>query len=146
MRPLLALYVGFPLPIYGTLVVLLLAYMSRFLPYGMRVASSSLLQLHPQLEEAAAVSGATWWVRFRVVVFPLLRPVMITTVVVQSVTIFNDFTNPLYFLPGEENATVQLTLFNFQSQFNTTYNLLFMDILLITIPPLPVPTRGRDAR
>jgi raffinose/stachyose/melibiose transport system permease protein len=42
----------------------------------------------------------------------------------------------LYFLPGDENATVQLTLFNFQSQFVTNYNLLFADILLITIPPL----------
>ena len=50
--------------------------------------------------------------------------------------IFNDFINPLYFLPGNKNATVQLTLFNFQSQFNTQYNLLFMNILLITIPPL----------
>ena len=54
----------------------------------------------------------------------------------QSVTIFNDFTNPLYYLPGKENVTVQLTLFNFQSQFRTSYNLLFADILLITIPPL----------
>ncbi len=50
--------------------------------------------------------------------------------------IFNDFVNPLYFLPGDENATVQLTLFNFQSQFSTQYNLLFMDIVLVTIPPL----------
>jgi raffinose/stachyose/melibiose transport system permease protein len=49
---------------------------------------------------------------------------------------FNDFANPLYFLPGDENATVQLTVFNFQSQFSTQYNLLFADILLITIPPL----------
>jgi raffinose/stachyose/melibiose transport system permease protein len=57
-------------------------------------------------------------------------------IVVQSVTVFNDFVNPLYFLPGDENATVQLTLFNFQSQFVTNYNLLFADILLITIPPL----------
>jgi len=48
----------------------------------------------------------------------------------------NDFQNPLYFLPGDKNATVQLTLFNFQSQFNTSYNLLFTNILLITIPPL----------
>jgi raffinose/stachyose/melibiose transport system permease protein len=51
------------------------------------------------------------------------------------VHIFNDFQNPLYFLPGDANATVQLTLFNFQSQFTTSYNLLFMNILLITIPP-----------
>ena len=57
-------------------------------------------------------------------------------IVVQSVTVFNDFVNPLYFLPGDENATVQLTLFNFQSQYDTPYNLLFADILLITIPPL----------
>jgi raffinose/stachyose/melibiose transport system permease protein len=57
-------------------------------------------------------------------------------IVVQSVVVFNDFTNPLYFLPGDQNATVQLTLFNFQSQFSTQYNLLFMNMLLITIPPL----------
>ena len=44
--------------------------------------------------------------------------------------------NPLYFLPGNDNVTVQLTLFNFQSQFNTRWNLLFADVLLITIPPL----------
>ena len=69
-------------------------------------------------------------------IFPLLRSVIVTVVVVQSVVVFNDFQNPLYFLPGDENATVQLTLFNFQSQFNTQYNLLFTNILLITIPPL----------
>ena len=63
---------------------------------------------------------------------------MITVIVVQSVAIFNDFTNPLYYLPGADNATVQLTLYNFQSQFNSSFNLLFMDILLITIPPLIV--------
>lgn len=70
------------------------------------------------------------------VIFPLLRSVIVTVIVVQSVHIFNDFQNPpLYFLPGDANATVQLTLFNFQSQFTTNYNLLFMNILLITVPP-----------
>jgi raffinose/stachyose/melibiose transport system permease protein len=70
------------------------------------------------------------------VIFPLLRPVAVTVIVVQSVVVFNDFTNPLYFLPGDQNATVQLTLYNFQSQYEAQYNLLFMNILLITIPPL----------
>ena len=63
---------------------------------------------------------------------------VVTVIVVQSVAVFNDFTNPLYYLPGSKNVTVQLTLYNFQSQFNTSYNLLFMNILLITIPPLIV--------
>ena len=69
-------------------------------------------------------------------VFPLLRPVTITVILTASVAIYNDFVNPLYFLPGSDNATVQLTLYNFQSQFNTQWNLLFMDVLLITVPAL----------
>ncbi|MNJ61049.1 L-arabinose transport system permease protein AraQ [compost metagenome] len=53
-----------------------------------------------------------------------------------SVNVFNDFVNPLYFLPGAENATAQLTLYNFMSLYNTSYNLLFADVVLLTIPPL----------
>lgn len=89
-----------------------------------------------ELDEAAIIDGAGPLRLFFRVVFPLLRPVIITAVVVQSVAVFNDFTNPLYFLPGESNATVQLTLYNFSGQYQTQYNLLFMDVLLITIPPL----------
>ena len=89
-----------------------------------------------ELDEAAIIDGAGPMRLFFRVILPLLRPVIITSVVVQSVFVFNDFTNPLYFLPGDQNATVQLTLYNFASQYNTQYNLLFMNILLITIPPL----------
>jgi raffinose/stachyose/melibiose transport system permease protein len=89
-----------------------------------------------ELDEAAVIDGAGPIRLFFRVIMPLLRSVTITVVVVQSVAVFNDFTNPLYFLPGDQNATVQLTLFNFSSQFTTQYNLLFMNILLITIPPL----------
>ena len=91
-----------------------------------------------ELDEAALIEGAKPWQVFFKVVFPLLRPVTLTNVVVQSVGIFNDFTNPLYYLPGKQNVTVQLTLYNFQSQFQSQFNLLFMNILLITIPPLIV--------
>jgi len=89
-----------------------------------------------ELDEAAIIDGAGPMRLFFRVILPLLKPVIITSVVVQSVFVFNDFTNPLYFLPGDQNATVQLTLYNFASQYSTQYNLLFMNILLITIPPL----------
>ena len=91
-----------------------------------------------ELDEAAIMDGAGPLRLFFQIILPLLRPVLITIVLVQSVTIFNDFTNPLYYLPGRENVTVQLTLYNFLSMFSTSYNLLFMNILLITIPPLVV--------
>ena len=89
-----------------------------------------------ELDEAAVIDGAGPLRLFFTVVMPLLKPVAITVIVVQSVAVFNDFTGPLYFLPGDANATVQLTLYNFQSQSLSQWNLLFMNILLITIPPL----------
>jgi raffinose/stachyose/melibiose transport system permease protein len=93
-------------------------------------------QIPKELDEAALIDGASPARLFFRIIFPLLRPVIVTVVVVQSVFVFNDFQNPLYFFPGDGNATVQLTLYNFQSQYTTNYNLLFMNILLITIPPL----------
>lgn len=89
-----------------------------------------------ELDEAAVIEGAGPVQLFFKVILPLLKPVVVTVIVVQSVAVFNDFTNPLYYLPGSKNVTVQLTLYNFQSMFTTSYNLLFMNILLITIPPL----------
>lgn len=89
-----------------------------------------------EIDEAAIVDGAGPLRLFFGVIFPLLRSVIVTIIVVQSIFVFNDFQNPLYFLPGDANATVQLTLFNFQSQALTTYNLLFANILVITIPML----------
>ena len=89
-----------------------------------------------ELDEAAMIDGCTGLNLFFRVIFPLLRPVTITVILTSSVFIYSDFVNPLYFLPGDENATVQLTLFNFLSQFSTQYNLLFMDIVLVTLPPL----------
>jgi raffinose/stachyose/melibiose transport system permease protein len=89
-----------------------------------------------ELDEAAAIDGSGPIRMFFRVILPLLRPVIVTVIVVQAVVVFNDFAGPLYFLPGDENATVQLTLYTFQGQSLSFYNLLFMDILLITIPPL----------
>jgi raffinose/stachyose/melibiose transport system permease protein len=61
--------------------------------------------------------------------------VIVTVVVVQAVFVFNDFAGPLYFLPGDQ-VTVQLALYTFSGQNLSFYNLLFMAIFIITIPPL----------
>lgn len=90
-----------------------------------------------ELDEAAVIDGSGPVRLFFTVILPLMKPTVITVIVVQAVNVFNDFVNPLYFLPGERNATVQLTLFNLmQQQSATQWNLLFANTLLITIPPL----------
>jgi iron(III) transport system permease protein len=61
-------------PVYGTLWILLIAYVTKYLPYGMRACSSSMLQIKKELEEASEVSGATWPRTFSRVILPLLAP------------------------------------------------------------------------
>ena len=71
---ILWLYLVLPLPVYGTLWILLIAYVTKYLPYGMRACSSSMLQIKKELEEASEASGASWRQTFRRVVLPLLAP------------------------------------------------------------------------
>ncbi|NEC91444.1 carbohydrate ABC transporter permease [Streptomyces sp. SID12501] len=122
--------------LFGTLPGLILVEIAFGLSFSILLFRAFIATIPRELDEAAIIDGASPLRLFFRVVLPMLRSVVVTVIVVQSVAVFNDFTNPLYFLPGEQNATVQLTLFNFQSQYSTSYNLLFMDILLITIPPL----------
>ena len=63
-----------PVPIYGTLWVLLIAYITVFLPLGVRTISSVLLQLDKSLDECGQVCGAPWGYRLRTISMPLLRP------------------------------------------------------------------------
>ncbi len=65
-----------PLPLYGTLGILVWAFSIAYLPYGMRYAGSGMLQIHRELEEAAAVCGASPLMRLRRVVAPLLAPAL----------------------------------------------------------------------
>jgi raffinose/stachyose/melibiose transport system permease protein len=122
--------------LFKTLFGLILVEVAFTLPFSVLVFRAFVGSIPRELDEAAIIDGASPFKLFLHVIFPLLRPAIITVIVVNSVVIYNDFVNPLYFLPGNENATVQLTLFQYQSQFSTAWNLLFADVLLITIPPL----------
>jgi iron(III) transport system permease protein len=63
-----------PVPIYGTLLIILLAYTSRYVPLGVRSANAALRQIDPSLEETARVTGAGWLRTFGSVTLPLARP------------------------------------------------------------------------
>ncbi|GIF75041.1 carbohydrate ABC transporter permease [Asanoa siamensis] len=124
------------LGLFRTMPGLILVEVAFGISFAILLFRAFIATIPRELDEAAIIDGASPFRLFFRVIFPLLRSVAITVIVVQSVTVFNDFVNPLYFLPGDQNATVQLTLYNFSSQFTSQYNLLFMNILLITIPPL----------
>ena len=71
---ILIFYLNVNVGVYGTLWILFIAYLTRFLPYGMRYNTTSMLQIHQELEESAAMSGASWSTTFRRILLPLLKP------------------------------------------------------------------------
>jgi len=67
-----------PVPVYGTIWAFVIAFAIRYLPYGMRYASSGILQVHPELEEAAGVAGGSPLLALRRIVIPLIRPAIVS--------------------------------------------------------------------
>ncbi len=71
---LIQFWLAMPLALYGTLAILLLAYVGRYIPLGVRAANSSLRQIDPSLEESAQILGASWLTTMREITLPLIRP------------------------------------------------------------------------
>ena len=71
---IMVFYLNVDVGVYGTIWIMLIAYVTRFMPYGLRYATTSMVQIHKELEESAAMSGATWGTTFRRIILPLLKP------------------------------------------------------------------------
>ena len=100
---LLWAYVDFPIPIYGTLWIILIAYVTRFLPYGMRAVSSTIIQVHKELEEASVACGAGFWATFRRVLIPMMRPGVMAGWIILVTIFMREFSATLFlYSPGSE--------------------------------------------
>lgn len=106
------------------------------IPFVTMLYRSYIATIPKEIEEAAAIDGCGGFVIFTKIIFPLVRPVTASVIVLTAVTVFNDFVNPLYFLPGSEHVTVSLTMYSFIGQYGSYWNLLFADIVLISVPSL----------
>ena len=124
------------LHIYKTMFAMVMIEIALQTPFAIMLYRGYMGSIPKELEEAARIDGCSKWQIFWKVIFPLLKPIQATMIILVGVTTFNDFTNPLYFLPGSENTTVQLTLYSYQGQLGGSYHLLFADIIIITIPML----------
>ena len=104
---LLFVYLRVPLPIYGTLWILYLAYLTRYMPYGMRYASTSMYQIGRELEECALTSGAGWFQSFRRIMLPLLAPGLIAGwVYIMIVSVRELSSTIVIYSPGKEVLSI----------------------------------------
>jgi iron(III) transport system permease protein len=100
-------YLNVPMGVYGTIWILLIAYVTRFMPYGLRYNTTSMLQIHKELEESAAMSGASWGTTFRHIILPLLKPGLVAGwIYVMIVSIRELSSSILLYSPGTEVMSI----------------------------------------
>ena len=101
------LYLHLPIGVYGTIWILLIAYVTRFMPYGLRYNTTSMLQIHKELEESAAMSGASWLTSFRRIILPLLKPGLLAGwIYIVIVSIRELSSSILLYSPGTEVVSI----------------------------------------
>jgi iron(III) transport system permease protein len=100
-------YLNFDIGIYGTIWIMFVAYITRFMPYGLRYNTTSMLQIHKELEESAAMSGASWFTTFRRIVLPLLKPGLVAGwIYIMIVSIRELSSSILLYSPGTEVVSI----------------------------------------
>jgi iron(III) transport system permease protein len=104
---IMILYLYLPIGVYGTIWIMLIAYVTRFMPYGLRYNTTSMLQIHKELEESAAMSGASWATTFRRIILPLLKPGLLAGwIYIVIVSVRELSSSILLYSPGTEVMSI----------------------------------------
>jgi iron(III) transport system permease protein len=104
-------YLLLPVPVLGTLTIIGLAYITRYMAVSLRFVSTSMLQIHIELEEAAAVAGGRWWRNFFKIYLPLLRPGLLAGWFWVMVHAYRELTIALM-LARSENRTAAVVIYD----------------------------------
>jgi iron(III) transport system permease protein len=132
-------YVRFPLDVYGTIWILMIGYVTKFLPYGLRSMAGSLLQIHRELEESARTSGATLGQVLRKVIVPLTIPGLIAGWSLLAVVFMREFSMSLMlWSSGSEVMTVLFYDYWSNGRFGQLGALGMLLIVLSLLIVLPV--------
>jgi iron(III) transport system permease protein len=102
-------YLNVDVGVYGTIWIMFIAYVTRFMPYGLRYNTASMIQIHKELEESAAMSGASWGTTFVRVILPLLKPGLVAGwIYVMIVSIRELSSSILLYSPGTEVLSITI--------------------------------------
>ncbi|MEE8515782.1 MAG: iron ABC transporter permease, partial [Alphaproteobacteria bacterium] len=130
------LYLIVPAPILGTLTIIGLAYLTKYMPIALRFVSNSMLQIHDELEEAAVVAGVPWWKNFFCIFLPLLRPGLMAGWFWVMVHAFRELTIALV-LAQSENRTAAVLIYDLWEEGSfqqlSAFGVLMFLILIVLV-------------
>jgi len=122
------------LHLLGNILVLILPCIAN--PFAIFLYVGFLRALPKEVEEAAVIDGCGSYKLFFRILFPLVKPITVTIVVLTSIGLWNDFFSPLIYLPGTQVNTVMLACFNFLHSYAANWNYFFAALILSIAPVL----------
>lgn len=87
-----------------------------------------------ELDESAWMDGASQLTLFFRIIFPLMKPVTVTSLIITFMSVWNDFGVSIYFLNNSRNMTLPLTIYNFYGSYNSYWELIFADVIIASLP------------
>lgn len=126
------------LGLIGSLWAVILINVGTGMPFSIFLYTTFLRELPMDYEEAALLDGCGPTRAFVSVVFPLVRPVTGTVIILNLVGIWNEFFVPLLYLSGSGNTTAPVAIYSFVSQYVTVWPLIFAGLVITVIPILVV--------
>ncbi|MOA20082.1 putative 2-aminoethylphosphonate transport system permease protein PhnV [compost metagenome] len=118
--------------IYGTTTILLIAYICRFLILQIRAGVTAFMQVDASIEEAARISGAGQWKRWKAILLPLLLPGLLSGALLVFLTALTELTvSALLYSSGSQ--TIGVTIFGFEQAGNTLYSTALSSLIVVLI-------------
>lgn len=122
--------------LYGTLAGPIISYIAGSVAFGSLLYSSFLKGVPIDIEEAAKIDGCTEFQAFWRVVFPLLGPCTASLVVLNGLSIWNDFLLPYLVLPSDKAKTITVAVYSFVGQYTARWDIVFAGTLISLVPAL----------
>lgn len=123
-------WVAAPVPIYGTLTILVIAFLTRFMPQGYRAVAASISQIHDELEHAAQVAGATRTRAMWRIVFPLVRSGVVSSAFIMFILSLRELTASLFLFTTDTRV---LSIVIFESYRNGDWSAIASLSLIYTM-------------
>lgn len=115
---------------------LILIYASTQIPMGILLMTGFVKGIPRELDEAAIIDGCGYVKRFRSVIFPLLKPVLVTYALTSLVYVWNDFLMPLMMISSEEKKPITLAVYSFVNEHQSDYGAIFAMLVVAMLPPI----------
>ena len=122
---------------------IILLYVAMQLPFTVFLIYGFISKISVEIDEAAILDGCGPYLLFFEIIFPLLKPVLATAVVLVFLNTWNEFVSPLYFLSSSTQWPMTLAVYNFFGMYEKSWNLVCADIVLTTLPVLVVYLLGQ---